>query len=168
MATAGVLAADERVELIDGQVQRLSPRGRRHVLATRRLFDFFVRTLEGRASVYKEDPHALAQLDSEPEPDVLVCSNPDVEAYGTPSTSPLLVIEVADSTLQRDLGPKARLYARAGIPEYWVVNLVDDVLVVFRSPVKGRYRLRTEHDTSATISPTAWPDVSVVVGSVFP
>ncbi len=94
--------------------------------------------LRGRASVYFEAPLTAVQLDSEPEPDVLVCSNPEEWAYRSPRTKPLLEIEAADSSLEFDRGEKACLYAEAGVPEYWVVNLVDRVLMVFREPLKGR------------------------------
>lgn len=168
MAETGVLSPDERVELIRGAVREMSPKNRPHVIATRRAFNFLVKALEGRASVYKEDPLVLTQLDSEPEPDVLVCSNPDFEAYGTELTTPLLVVEVAESSLREDLGDKATLYAEAEIPEYWVVNLVDRVLVVFREPREGSYRQRSTLLPGATATPLSWPDVEVDVLSLFP
>lgn len=168
MAETGVLSPEEGVELIRGVVREVSPKNRSHVIATRRVFNILVRSLEGRASVYKEDPLVLNQLDSEPEPDVLVCSNPDFEAYGTELTTPLLVVEVAESTLPGDLGDKATLYAEAGIPEYWVLNLVDRVLVVFREPREGSYRLRSTSQPGARVTPMSWPDVEVDVASLFP
>jgi Putative restriction endonuclease len=75
-------------------------------------------------------------------------SNPDRSAYGTSQTKPLLVIEVADSSLEYDLGEKSALYAAAEVPEY------------FRAPWKGSYRAR--------IAPTAWPDLELDVSSLFP
>ena len=143
MAEAGILAEDERVELIRGEIRRMSPKYRRHILAVRRVFDALVPALQGRASVYQEVPLAVAELDSELEPDILVCSNPDVEAYGTDDTKPLLIVEVSESTLRFDLGDKANLYAESGVPEYWVLNLVDETLVVFRDPHDGKYRDRS-------------------------
>lgn len=116
MAETRILYPVERVELVRGVVRKVSPRNRRHVIATRRVFNFVVERLEGRASVYKEDPLVLKELDSEPEPDVLVCSNPDFEAYGAEATRPLLVVEVAESSLRDDLGDKAALLCRGGNP----------------------------------------------------
>ena len=168
MAETGVLSPDEDVELIRGAVREVSPKNRTHVIATRRIFNILVKALEGRASVYKEDPLVLTELDSEPEPDVLVCSNPDFETYGTELTTPLLVVEVAGSPLKGDLEDKAMLYAEAGIPEYWVVNLVDRVLVVFREPRDGSYRLRFTSLPGARVTPLSWPDVEVDVFSLFP
>lgn len=168
MAETGILAPDERVELLHGVVRKMSPKGREHVIAANRAFDWLRGRLEGRARVHKEDPLRAAHLDSEPEPDVMVCSNPDLAAYGTADSKAVLVIEVADSTLSRDLGLKAELYAGAGIPEYWVINLIDGLLEVFREPEEGRYRRRTTLEPDAKVSLEAWPDVEVEVRLLLP
>jgi Uma2 family endonuclease len=118
--------------------------------------------------VYEEMPLQLEPLDSEPEPDVAVYSNPDLRAYGTARTSALLVIEVADASLQYDLTTKAELYARGGIPEYWVVDLVHRTLVVFRNPEHGVYRVRETHHPGSRLAPLSWPDFPVEVGALFP
>lgn len=168
MAETGILSSDERVELIRGVVRKMSPKNRGHVIASARVFKVFVRKLEGRASVYNEAPVGFPELDSEPEPDVLVCSNPDLDAYGTDATTPLLVVEVADSSLRADLGDKVSLYAEARIPEYWVVNLIDRVLVVFREPGDGAYQKRSILEPGALVTPESWPDVEIAVESLFP
>jgi len=168
MAEKGIFAPDERVELIAGVVQTMSPKNRAHSLALYHVVEFLRKELRGRASVYQEVPLRLATHDSEPEPDVLLCSNPDVDAYGTASTEPVMVIEISDSSLARDLGEKARLYARAGIPEYWVVNLVDRTIVSFRGPAEAGYTERSEAQSGSVVSPSAWPDVALEVSSVFP
>ena len=167
MAEAGILSPDERVELIRGVVREVSPKHRAHVLTSRRIFDVLLERLKDRASVYREDPLVLSALDSEPEPDLMVCSNPALEAYGTDATEPLLVVEVAETTLAYDLGDKAALYAEAGIPEYWVVNLIDHVLVVFREP-DGSYQDRTTLDPGARLTPLSLPEVELEVASFFP
>lgn len=168
MGEAGILAPDERVELIRGAIRKMSPKKRAHVIASERVYGVLARKLQGRASVYHDAPLVLAELDSEPEPDVLVCSNPDLDAYGTEATTTLLVVEVAHSTVLFDLGDKASLYAEAGIPEYWVVNLVDRVLVVFREPRDGAYQKRSVLEPSALVTPESWPDVEISVDSLFP
>ena len=99
---------------------------------------------------------------------MLACSNPDEWAYRSSCTKPLLVIEVADSALEYDLGEKAALYAEAGVPEYWVVNLVDRILVVFREPEEGSYRLRVSLEESSRVTPSAWPDLSFAVSDFLP
>jgi Uma2 family endonuclease len=168
MAESGIFGPDERVELVRGVVRRMSPKNRTHVIAAKRVYDLFRDALRGTASVYNEAPLAVDALDSEPEPDVLVCSNPDEWAYRTPATNPLLVVEVADSSLEYDLGEKAALYAEAGVPEYWVVNLIERVLVVSREPVGGSYQVRFSCDEKDRVSPEAWPEQTFEVSAFFP
>jgi Uma2 family endonuclease len=168
MAEAGILHPDERVELIRGVVRRLSPKKRAHVVAATRLYQRLVRSLAGRAAVFKEDPLKLVRLDSEPEPDIVATSSPDIGAYGTEGSKPLLVIEVAESSLRYDLNVKADLYAEAEVPEYWVLNLVERELVVFRSAREGRYLQRDTYGAGDRVAPDAWPDVVLEVTELFP
>ena len=168
MAETGILAPGERVELVRGVVREMSPKGRAHVVAVTKVFTVLLEALRGRASLYPEAPLGLEHLDSDPEPDVVVCSNPDVETYGTTETRPLLVVEVAESSLQYDLKEKAPLYADARIPEYWVVNLVERVLEVHRRPENGSYAVRLRLSLHDRVSPEAWPDVNIEVSSLFP
>jgi len=168
MAETGILSPDERVELIRGVIHQMSPKNRAHVVAANLVFGLFRDALRGRASVYKEDPLRVDGLSSEPEPDVMVCSNPDVAAFGTERMKPLLVIEVAESSLRYDLNEKATLYAEAEVPEYWVVNLVDRALEVFRDVKEGRYGQRFTLEPAARVAPTAWPELEIHVSSLFP
>ncbi len=168
MVDAGILREDDRVELIYGVIREMSPKNRPHVVASTRVFRVFEHGLIGRAGVYMEAPFGLVKLDSEPEPDILVTDDPDVESYGTDSFRPLLVIEVADSSLRYDLSLKSELYAKAGIPEYWVVDLPNRVLVVFRDPRDGAYETRTTHQPGSRIAPLSWPDFEIDVESLFP
>lgn len=151
MAETGIFKPDERVELFRGVVRRMSPKNYSHVVAVTSLYKSLMMSLTGRASVFKEDPLKLVQLDSEPEPDIVVISSPDIEDYG--KSRPLLVVEVADSSLRYDLNAKASLYADAGVPEYWVVNLVDRELVVFRSHHEGDYRDRATYRSGDHVAP---------------
>ena len=168
MVDAGILREDDRVELIYGVIREMSPKNRPHIVAATRVLRVFDRGLAGRAGVYVEAPLGLVKLDSEPEPDIVVSDDPDVESYGTESFRPLLVIEVADSSLRYDLSLKSELYAKAGIPEYWVVDLPNRVLVVFRDPEDGSYQKRTTHEPGSRIAPVSWPDFEIDVDSLFP
>jgi Uma2 family endonuclease len=168
MADTGILARGERVELIRGIVRSMSPKNRAHVVAATLVYDLLRDGLRGRAAVYNEAPLTAEHIDSEPEPDVMVCSNPDRAAYGTPLTRPLLVVEVAESSLEIDLGEKVTLYAEAGVPEYWVLNLAERVLVVFREPLGGSYRVRLSLEEKARLTPVAWPDLAFDVSALFP
>ncbi len=168
MAETGIFKPDERVELIRGVVRRKSPKNYAHVVATAKLQQRLMKSLAGRASVFKQDPLKLVRLDSEPEPDILAISSPHIEDYGKESSRPVLVVEVAASSLRFDLNAKAPLYAEADVPEYWVLNLVDRELVVFRSPKEGDYRDRTASRSGDRVAPEAWPDVVIEVSELFP
>ena len=168
MGEAGVLAPAERVELIRGVIREMSPKRRKHVVGGSKLLALFFKAFEGRASVYQEAPLEFPELDSEPQPDVVVCSNLDIESWGTLDAKPLLVVEIADSSLRYDMTEKAALYADARIPEYWVVNLVDRMLEVHRHPKDGVYETRLRVPCSGQVSPEAWPGVVFDVSSFFP
>jgi Uma2 family endonuclease len=168
MAETGILGPDERVELVRGVIREMSPKNWAHVMVSKSLYDRLRDGLRGRASVYFEAPLTADQIDSEPEPDVLVCSNPEEWAYRSPRTSPLLAIEVSDSSLEYDLGEKAALYAEAGVPEYWVVNLVERLLVVFREPENGSYQVRLALDETSRVAPKAWPELALEVRAFLP
>jgi Uma2 family endonuclease len=168
MAETGILGPDERVELIRGFIREMSPKNWAHVAATKVIVGILDDALRGRASVYQEAPLLAGSIDSEPEPDILVCSNPDAWAYRSSRTQALLVVEVAEASLAYDLGEKASLYAEARVPEYWVVNLLARVLVVFREPVEGSYRVRLSLDDKARVTPGPWPDLSFDVSKFLP
>jgi len=168
MAESGVFKPDERVELIRGVVRRMSPKNYAHVVAATKLHQRLMKSLAGRASVFKEDPLKLIRLDSETEPDILVISSPNIEDYGKETYGPVLVVEVAASSLRHDLNAKAPLYAEARVPEYWVLNLVDRELVVFRSLREEDYRDRATYHSGDRVAPEAWPDVVIEVSELFP
>ena len=171
MATAGVFGRDERderVELIRGVIRRMSPKGRRHIIAVSKATELFVLVLTGRARVYVHDPMTTERLWSEPEPDLCIVSSPDPQTYGTPEAKPVLVVEVSDSSLEYDQTAKASLYADAGIPEYWIVNLVNDVVEVYRDPGDGNYRSRTIAGREEAIRPLAWPELEIKTRDLLP
>lgn len=166
MAESGVFQPDERLELIRGVVRRVSPKNYAHVVTVAKIIKRLTTVLAERASIYPEAPLKLVGLDSEPEPDVMVTSSPIPEDYG--KTTTLIVIEVAESSLGYDLNVKALLYAEAAIPEYWVVNVVDRELVVFREPRDGVYEERRAYRSGDRIQPLAWQDIVIEFGDLFP
>ncbi len=168
MSAAGVFERNERVELVRGVIRQMSPKGRRHVIAVSKATELFVLALTGRARVYVQDPMTSERLHSEPEPDLCIVSNPDPQTYGTPEARPLLVVEVSDSSLDYDRTEKLSLYADAGIPEYWIVNLVDDVVEVFRDLAAGTYRSHTTAGCEDSIQPLAWPDLEIKISDLLP
>ena len=168
MGEAGVFGSEERVELIRGVVRQMGPKGRRHVTAVSKANELFVLGVAGRARVYVQDPMTSEILDSEPEPDLCVMSNPDPQSYRTPGATPLLVIEVADSSLQYDRSAKLSLYVDARVPEYWIVNLVEDVVEVYREPHQGDYESKQVLKGEESVATLAWPELEVKAKDLLP
>lgn len=136
---------DTRVELLDGELVWMSPVNDPHVGCVNCLTRLFVRRVaDDLALVSVQNPVRLGAHD-EPLPD-LALLRPRADDYRTAKAGPadiLLLVEVADSTLRTDLGRKARIYASAGVPEYWVVDLRNQLVYVHRSPQGGSYLART-------------------------
>lgn len=168
MGKAGVFAPGERVELIRGVIREMSPKGKRHVQAVTLASHWLIPRLVGRAIVQVQDPVTLGALGSEPEPDLSVLSSADPRDAGSESSKPLLIIEVADSSLRLDRDEKARLYAQASVDDYWVVNLVEDVVEVFRDPVAGEYRTHLIPKRTDTLSPLSFPDLAIAACDLIP
>jgi Uma2 family endonuclease len=149
---------DERIELLHGALVAMSPQGSRHALVLSRLVRQLVIALGARAEVRPQCPLAISD-DSEPEPDIAVVA-PGAYQDAHPTTA-LLVVEIADASLQKDRGIKARLYAACGIPEYWIVNLVDRVVEVHTQPRAEGYQRVVRCERGARVPLTAYPDVAI-------
>ncbi|HET7230538.1 MAG TPA: Uma2 family endonuclease [Longimicrobium sp.] len=146
MGEAGILAHDDRVELINGEIFEMSPIGSRHARCVRRLDRWLHRVVGDKAVVSARQPLKLA-LDGEPIPDLAVLK-PRADEYGDShptGTDALLVIEVADTSVLYDRNVKGELYAASGVPEYWVVDLNAHLVTVFGSPEQGRYTEQHDH-----------------------
>jgi Uma2 family endonuclease len=141
LAQIGILGADERVELLDGQIVEMSPIGPRHAGCVKNLARLLYRKLGDAVLLGVQDPVVLGAR-SEPQPDIAVLK-PRADTYSSAHPRPediLLVIEVADTSLESDREVKLPLYAGAGIPEAWLVDLEHDVLEVHRQPGPEGYR----------------------------
>lgn len=140
MAEAGILREDERVELIRGEILAMSPIGSQHAAVVRRFNNELCHLLRGKLIVSGQSPINIGDT-SEPEPDLAICQwSDDSYAHRHPFESEvLLVIEVSDSTLEYDLTVKKSLYAEAGIPEYWVVDVNEKQMHRFTNPENGDY-----------------------------
>lgn len=162
----GLLDEGDRVELIEGVLVAMSPKGPEHDDAIEWLTERFVTELAGRASVRVQSALTFPELDSEPEPDLVVVAR-DAPRPRHPSAA-LLVIEVAVSSLSYDRRVKAPLYARAGIPEYWVVDLGGEAVERFRSPAAGGGYADTQRLTAgATLVPEALGAPAVDIGELL-
>jgi Uma2 family endonuclease len=142
MGEAG-LFAEERVELLDGEIITMPPQNPPHAGTTSGLATAVIRLLGANFTVRIQAPIVLNDW-SEPEPDIVVCRlDPDNYRHAHPKANDvLLVIEVAETTLAYDQGRKATAYAGSGLPEYWIVNLVDRRIEVLSDPdpIAQRYR----------------------------
>lgn len=167
MAEAG-LFSDGRYELLEGEIVRIMPNEPHTFVNTELVFAL--------AQIFGQDyvrvPSSLAaQADSEPEPDASVTVKPRREYVhtGVPAGSEFrLVVEVSDTTLWRDKGQKARLYAEAGVPEYWIVNIPGRTLIVHRNPVEGEYRSIQTYDETQKVAPEAAPGHLVDLAQILP
>ncbi|MFZ8814039.1 MAG: Uma2 family endonuclease [Thermus aquaticus] len=150
------------VELLRGEVYQMSPIGPKHVHKAAQLDARLQETLRGKAVVLVQSPLRLSE-DSEPEPDLMVL-RPPLDRYREKLPTPedvLLLVEVADTSLEFDREVKLPLYAEAGIPEVWLVNLKENLLEVYRDPRGGRYREIRLLSPEEEVSPTLLPEVSL-------
>ncbi|MEM4412909.1 MAG: Uma2 family endonuclease [Candidatus Caldarchaeum sp.] len=172
MAEAGLFDPKERVQLIAGELVILTAQNSPHAVTigkTQRVLE----RIFGQGIWVRIQMPALIDPDSEPEPDLVVVTGAPDEYLNEHSRTALLVIEVADTTLSLDRDQKAPLYARAGIPEYWIVNLLERCLEVFRDPVTppgqpASYRSHVKLGPSDTISLLAAPTASIAVADLLP
>src|SRR5216110_377428 len=168
MGEAGILGEDERVELIEGEIVQMAPIGPRHVGSVINANRLFITRLGDRAVVSPQNP-VVIQPRSEPQPDLLLL-RPRAVSYSREHPTPedvLLAVEVADTTVRFDRLVKARLYARAGLAEFWLCLVADGVIEVYCGPSVDGYAGVTVHGSGEIVSPLAFPDVSFAVADFF-
>ncbi|WP_230841908.1 Uma2 family endonuclease [Gloeobacter morelensis] len=171
MGKAGIFHPDERVELIDGLIIRMPPQGPLHAATVSRIVAYLLSCCPAQGAEVRDDkPIALGEQ-SEPVPDVtVVAPDPEGDYYSAHHPGPgdvLLVIEVADSSLDKDLGIKRAAYARAGIREYWVVDVEIRRLHRFSDPQDGLYCNAVVLGESDFLSPDAFPALSISVADLL-
>jgi Uma2 family endonuclease len=160
---AGILD-EQSVELLDGEIVEMPPEGEPHAYYSRTDAKYLERLLGDRVEVLQGKPITIAATQSEPEPDIAVVQ-PLGREYLSHHPYPeniFWLIEFSNSSLKKDLDNKAKIYATAGIAEYWVVNLQSMELIVMRDPVDGEYRSQKTMK-SGVVHPLAFPDVEVSV-----
>jgi Uma2 family endonuclease len=168
LAEVGILAPNARVELIDGAIHDMSPIGPFHSGVTMRLNRFFNLRSKGRWIVWVQDGIRLDAY-SEPEPDLMLLK-PAPDDYVSHHPAPddvFLLIEVADSSLEFDRNKKLQVYARAGIAEFWIVNLPDSSIEIYREPHFTGYEKKMVLRTGDKAVPAAFPDVAVDVAELL-
>ena len=166
MVETGILAQDDRVELIDGEVVEMSPIGDPHVAIVMNLTHRLVLGVGDRARVQVHGPLRIPPR-SVTQPDLVVLRPRSYRRQGAKPADTLLVIEVADSSLGYDRTVKLRLYARAGVPEYWIVDATTEMLDVFRSASGDVFAEHLHPARGETVAPLAFPDVVIPIDSIF-
>jgi Uma2 family endonuclease len=164
-AIAAGLFDDQDVELLNGELITMPPEGEIHAgrgdgIAT------YLRFLLGNQALLRDSkPITLTEIRSEPEPDLAIVRYTvwGYEAHHPYPEDIFWLIEYSRSSLKKDLEVKDKIYAAAGIQEYWVVDLQASRLIVFREPIDGEYQSRQSY-TAGTIAPLAFPDVAIAVG----
>ena len=169
MAEAGILTENDRVELLEGEIVVMAPIGNRHQSSVDGNGEMFTLRLQGRANVRVQGPVRLDD-ENEPHPDVTLLRRRD-DYYATGHPGPgdvLLLIEVADSTLSFDRNVKLPLYARAGIPEVWIVNLRDRRLESYTDPTEDGYATVRYFEAGSSVAPLHFPDITLEIERIIP
>jgi len=163
----GFFRPDERVELVDGVIYEMSPQSVRHAVAVRLARQLLGRIFSDGFDILVQMPMALGD-DGEPEPDVAVVPGDPRDHLTSHPQAAILVLEVAETSLQHDRERKASLYVRAGIPDYWILMLSSRQLEVLRDPVNGAYRSRALLKATDQVAPLGRLEAVIPVADLLP
>ncbi|MDB9537532.1 Uma2 family endonuclease [Dolichospermum planctonicum CS-1226] len=168
MSEAGILSENDKVELINGEIIEMSPIGRRHTACVNRLNSVFSELLGKKVIVAVQNPILLNNL-SEPEPDIaLLKPRTDFYESGHPQPQDIfLLIEVADSSIEYDRDVKIPLYASSGITEVWLVDIYQQVIIVYRYPSENGYRDIQTLSRGEKLSISAFPENNLFVDDIL-
>ena len=170
---AGIFGPEDRVELLDGLLVAREPQGRRHAAVVGLVRAALEKAIGRAYHVREEKPIALDDR-SEPEPDVVVVPGTPRDYLDEHPSRPVLLVEVAETSLAIDRVRKGSLYARAGIADYWVVNLSEELLEVYREPVRPAPGSAWKYDSlrllgrDAIVTPLAAPRARIRVAALLP
>ncbi|WP_414621473.1 Uma2 family endonuclease [Calothrix sp. CCY 0018] len=166
MIAAGILE-ERKVELLKGEIVEMSPEGEPHAYCSDEAGEYLSELLGKRAKIRQAKPITLPN-DSEPEPDIAVVQRlgREYREHHPYVENIFWVIEYSNSSLEKDLERKSKIYAEAGIAEYWVVNLKTLHLIVFREPLNGDYATKFTLATGI-IKPLAFGDIDVLVEQII-
>jgi Uma2 family endonuclease len=174
MSETGVLTPKDRVELIDGEILTVTPRSSVHATGVSLVHDAVRAAFGDQVHVRVQLPLALGAA-SEPEPDVAIVAGLARDYRDAHPQSALLIVEVADTTLTYDRGVKGSLYARAVVPEYWIVNLTESIVEIYRDPAPDSrarfgwyYGVASRFGPGESIIPLSLPATRVPVVDLLP
>ena len=157
--------ANEKIELLQGGLVPMSPQGSRHAFMVQVLTRVLIRQLGDRAWVRVQLPFAASDI-SEPEPDLAVM--PPGDYHDEHPARALLVIEVADSSLREDRDLKSPIYAAAGVPEFWLIDVNAETVTVYRNPDGASWTEMKRHNREETLALASFPDVIIALPELFP
>ena len=167
MIELGLIKDYEKAEIIDGELIKKMTIGDRHAFVVDFLTNFFIKTLPDSIRVRVQNPLHLTNYD-EPEPDIVLAdlSKYDGKRHPRPAET-ILVVEVSDSTLKYDRDTKLPLYAAAGIPEAWIVNLPNNIIEIHQQPSMGIYQLTKIYKRGETVNSAILADLTFEVDSIL-
>ena len=168
MSEAGIFSENDKVELINGEIIEMSPIGRRHTACVNRLNSVFSQLLGKKVIIAVQNPITLNNL-SEPQPDIALLK-PRADFYESGHPQPqdvFLLIEVADSSLEYDRDVKIPLYASSGITEVWLVDIYEQVIIVYRYPSENGYSDIQKLSRGEKMSIQAFPEINLVVDDIL-
>jgi Uma2 family endonuclease len=168
MIDAGILGEDDRVELLEGVLVEMSPQGHRHAKFISRFTALVVPVIGPAYRVRIQLPLTLP-LYGEPEPDIAIVTRDEDEAPDRHPHSALLVVEVASESIRKDRLVKSRVYARAGIPEYWIANVDEHCVEIYADPDTSaeRYRHHAVVRHGEELAPQTFPGLRLAVDALF-
>ena len=168
MIEAGIYTENDRIELLNGEIIELMPKGAKHTSANSRIVRLFLRLLDNKAIVRSQDPIWLDEI-SEPEPDIVLAKWNETD-YAERHPKPeeiLLVMEISDTTLVYDREDKARAYSRNGIQQYLLLNLQNQTLEDYRQPSADGYGSKQTFHKGESFSLAVFPEIEIKVDDLF-
>ena len=169
----GFFTTEDRVELLEGLLIKMSPIRPAHASTVDQLAEILFEQLARQAKIRVQQPVTLQGMESEPEPDIVIAQRKLYRDHHPSAVEIQLIIEVSDATLVKDRTIKSRIYASESIQEYWIVNLVDGLLEVYRNPQlsldgTATYRSKQTFEPDQRVAPIAYPACEIDLGEVFP
>lgn len=165
LVQAGLLAG-RSIELLNGLIVEMPPEGPEPADTSTRLMPLLWGVAQGRYQVRAAKPISIPPSDSEPEPDIALVRDRSYRSAHPHPEDIFLVIEFSNTSLAKDTEDKPLVYAQAGIADYWVVNLRDRCVMLYRRPAEGRYQSE-QTLFSGEIAPLAFPDVTVHISRLL-
>ena len=172
LIAGGMFHPEERLELIEGEIVQMSPQGSQHATGVT-LVENTLRTVFGKNYVVRVQMPLAISSGSEPEPDIAIVTGAPRDYCKEHPTTAELVIEIADTTLTYDRTKKTAMYAQAGIQEYWILNLLDRQLEVYRQPQSlpsstFPYQKHEVKTSSETIRPLRRHQKTILIADLLP